>query len=297
MKSCPICNRTFEDTFTFCLADGSLLNAPFDPHATLAIPEPRQTEPPPIEVPELQDEIKQEIPPTIVSPQPQRITEESVSTMSAHVPAFESLPSKSSPAQPVRKSKRLSLMIGALAMFLIIGVAVFILANRTDSTRQNPVNENTATVNTAAPDSANEKNSDSDNSEVSSDEETTSNAIAAKPAKSSINASTKKPHVHTSPSMNSNRKDNAVVTKPVRPNTNATAHPCANKSYPVCNPGERLGCNAATGNWECRRSPHQSQRRPRHSSYNVEPSQYPFVPRLALRKAGITTDTLRAMFR
>lgn len=38
MKSCPKCNRTFEDTFTFCLADGSLLSAPFDPQATQKLP-------------------------------------------------------------------------------------------------------------------------------------------------------------------------------------------------------------------------------------------------------------------
>jgi hypothetical protein len=30
MKSCPTCNRTFEDSFTFCLADGALLSAPYD---------------------------------------------------------------------------------------------------------------------------------------------------------------------------------------------------------------------------------------------------------------------------
>jgi hypothetical protein len=34
MKRCPTCNRTFEDTFTFCLVDGSVLSAPFDPDAT-----------------------------------------------------------------------------------------------------------------------------------------------------------------------------------------------------------------------------------------------------------------------
>ena len=31
MKSCPNCNRTFEDTFTFCLIDGSVLSAPMIP--------------------------------------------------------------------------------------------------------------------------------------------------------------------------------------------------------------------------------------------------------------------------
>ena len=45
MKSCPACKRTFEDTTVFCLVDGSILSAPFDPDA------PQQTvEPPPTEV-------------------------------------------------------------------------------------------------------------------------------------------------------------------------------------------------------------------------------------------------------
>ena len=41
MKSCPACKRTyFEDTFAFCLEDGSLLSAPYDPDATLRIQTP-----------------------------------------------------------------------------------------------------------------------------------------------------------------------------------------------------------------------------------------------------------------
>ncbi len=31
MKRCPACDRTFDDTLTFCLIDGSILDAPFDP--------------------------------------------------------------------------------------------------------------------------------------------------------------------------------------------------------------------------------------------------------------------------
>jgi hypothetical protein len=39
MKSCPKCNRTyFDETFAFCLADGTLLTAPFDPEATQVLP-------------------------------------------------------------------------------------------------------------------------------------------------------------------------------------------------------------------------------------------------------------------
>ncbi len=47
MKSCPTCNRTYsDDTFTFCLSDGTLLSAPYDPQATLIIPT-RDTDPRP----------------------------------------------------------------------------------------------------------------------------------------------------------------------------------------------------------------------------------------------------------
>lgn len=47
MKSCPACNRTFDDTMTFCLVDGSVLSAPFDPNATQQPPASRNTDPAP----------------------------------------------------------------------------------------------------------------------------------------------------------------------------------------------------------------------------------------------------------
>jgi hypothetical protein len=35
MKACPTCNRTYADeSLTYCLADGALLSAPYDPEAT-----------------------------------------------------------------------------------------------------------------------------------------------------------------------------------------------------------------------------------------------------------------------
>lgn len=50
MKNCPICNRTYsDDTFTFCLNDGALLSAPYDPPAPKPSPYYR-TDPPPTEV-------------------------------------------------------------------------------------------------------------------------------------------------------------------------------------------------------------------------------------------------------
>jgi hypothetical protein len=71
MKSCPTCNRTFEDTFTFCLVDGSILSAPFDPLATRQNFNARDTTPPPTEVmPPPNFSNRDAVPPTMPSPQP-----------------------------------------------------------------------------------------------------------------------------------------------------------------------------------------------------------------------------------
>lgn len=38
LKRCPTCNRTFSDeAISFCLVDGSILSAPYDPQATLVL--------------------------------------------------------------------------------------------------------------------------------------------------------------------------------------------------------------------------------------------------------------------
>lgn len=46
MKTCPTCNRTYSDeTLSYCLADGSLLSAPYDPEATQVYSPSRITNP------------------------------------------------------------------------------------------------------------------------------------------------------------------------------------------------------------------------------------------------------------
>jgi len=58
MKQCPQCKRTYTDeTVTFCLDDGTRLQALYDPQATLSLPQPRLTS----------------AAPTIISPPPQSI--------------------------------------------------------------------------------------------------------------------------------------------------------------------------------------------------------------------------------
>jgi PAN domain len=73
MKACPTCNRTYADeTLTFCLVDGSVLSAPYDPHQTLRIPPPRSTDPAPTEVlnpPSRPSHSTPLLPSTIQSPQ------------------------------------------------------------------------------------------------------------------------------------------------------------------------------------------------------------------------------------
>lgn len=105
MKTCPTCSRTFEDTFTFCLADGTLLNAPFDPQATLIIPEPRQTQPP---TDVLNVSTKHDYPTEILHP----------------FVAFE---------QPVKKSKRIPLLIGGIAALLVSATVIFFVVYRKTS--------------------------------------------------------------------------------------------------------------------------------------------------------------------
>ena len=66
MKSCPTCNRTFEDDLTYCLVDGAILSASYDLQATQRIPELRITNQPPTEI--LLN--SNALPPTIRSPIP-----------------------------------------------------------------------------------------------------------------------------------------------------------------------------------------------------------------------------------
>ncbi|MEK6283914.1 MAG: hypothetical protein AABN95_26475 [Acidobacteriota bacterium] len=47
MKSCPVCNRTFDEAMTFCLVDGSVLSAPHDEDETPSVTQPHFTAPPP----------------------------------------------------------------------------------------------------------------------------------------------------------------------------------------------------------------------------------------------------------
>lgn len=159
MKRCPTCNRTFEDTLTYCLIDGSILDAPFDPQATLVIPEPRQTEPPPTEILPV-EETRKEIPPTVASPEPQRKPEESVSTIAAPVPIFESPKIDDSSVYSARKSKRLPQTIVGLAVVITVGLTLFFLISY--RTREASSSQSSATSNNSRAGNSQSVNSSSE---------------------------------------------------------------------------------------------------------------------------------------
>jgi hypothetical protein len=72
MKSCPTCNRTFEDSLTFCLVDGAILSAPYDAQATQRLPETGTTNPPPTEFLASPIPLGNAMPPTMLYPQPSK---------------------------------------------------------------------------------------------------------------------------------------------------------------------------------------------------------------------------------
>jgi hypothetical protein len=145
MKRCSTCNRTFEDTFTFCLIDGAVLSAPFDPQAAPVLPESRKTEPPTEVLPRV-DESKQGIPPTFASPRPEHEQQDLVSTTGAQTSQLA--PPRPTLVQSTQKVDRLPLILGGTFALLVIGVSVFIVAAWALGTTENS-NSKTATTNAA----------------------------------------------------------------------------------------------------------------------------------------------------
>src|SRR6266850_5487472 len=79
MKRCPTCNRTYaDDGFTFCLNDGALLSAPYDPAKEKPLSTIRSSGPPPTAVLPVNNKTSDpsppreadgsQLPPTIASP-------------------------------------------------------------------------------------------------------------------------------------------------------------------------------------------------------------------------------------
>src|SRR5437868_6474622 len=110
MKECPECKRTYaDDTITFCLVDGSILSAPYDPQATLILPKPPDKEQLPTE------------------PSP-------AITLPSTSPVIESpQTSEEAPARRTKGSPRWGLIIG-FTVLLIVSVSIaFIIGYRVNN--------------------------------------------------------------------------------------------------------------------------------------------------------------------
>jgi hypothetical protein len=107
MKNCPTCKRTYQDdTLAFCLDDGALLSAPYDPHSTSRGHGGRGTDPSRTEV------LPPELAPTSLH-----------STITAVTPLAYSQGGRQSPVIEKRSGKHWILLSGALA-FVVVGLVI-----------------------------------------------------------------------------------------------------------------------------------------------------------------------------
>src|SRR6266850_5982404 len=124
MKSCPQCERTFEDTFSFCLVDGSVLSAPFDPDSQHAGSKPGSKDPQATELlpatPSLPAETKASPAPTI----PANFQPAHPVTHSADRETF-------SAAEVPRKTNSVVWLLGSIALLLVI--VILFMTLRSDS--------------------------------------------------------------------------------------------------------------------------------------------------------------------
>jgi len=116
MKSCPTCNRTYpDDTLAFCLVDGAVLSAPYEPEQTQRIPPTRVTSPPATEVlrdPKADDQPKPSLQSTIHAPPP---------------PAYSPRPIEAEPDAPKRSLAPWLILAGAILLVGVLVVAVWVM--------------------------------------------------------------------------------------------------------------------------------------------------------------------------
>lgn len=134
MKSCPTCNRTYpDDTLAFCLVDGSVLSAPYDPQTARPHSQPYGSEHPTVEMSNAAYKTNDTIPSS--SPQPIFIPE-----------------ARGSSSAKKRSSKRwliISLLVSlAIIVGLVIGFGWSRWFSSNNSLAKQPGNEN---MNSATP--------------------------------------------------------------------------------------------------------------------------------------------------
>ena len=121
MKKCPKCNRTYaDDGFTFCLEDGALLSAPYDPKekpiSTIQSGGPPPTAVMPDDIVRSPDKESVPPPPTIASPDP---LAEPQKVKPILRPQFDV------PTTPAKKFKLAYIAITFLSLLIVGGVSLY----------------------------------------------------------------------------------------------------------------------------------------------------------------------------
>lgn len=109
MKRCPICKRTFDDSITFCLVDGTVLSAPFNPQET-------------------SESDEHGFPTEVLEDSPTQIAEASIVTKS--LGAETVLQTKPIQNSPGKFSNKIIIALGGLAVIAIIILLALNLISR-----------------------------------------------------------------------------------------------------------------------------------------------------------------------
>ncbi len=109
MKRCPVCKRTFDDTLTFCLVDGTVLSPPFNAQKT-------------------SESVEQGFPTEVLEVSPTQIAESSVVTK--FLESDTALQTKPIQNSPGKFSTKIFIVFGGLAVIAIIILLALNLINR-----------------------------------------------------------------------------------------------------------------------------------------------------------------------
>jgi hypothetical protein len=151
MKSCPSCNRIYTDnTLTYCLEDGAILVAAYDPQSTLQIPAARATEPPATEI------LRDPLTPGSRQPLPQQAAMREPTPFSYPRGAVAENP----PQNPSGKmSKAVMAIIGVLAAGVLVLGYMLWRNNQSDSLEASKSNANAQANNAVVTPTAQTNNS------------------------------------------------------------------------------------------------------------------------------------------
>lgn len=145
MKICSTCNRTYpDDSLAFCLMDGAVLSAPYDPEATQRISPPRNTSPAVTEALKATaapDQPRPALMSTIRAPAPQLPPQ--------YAPPHSSYSAERRSALPVWLIAITVLLAGVLGVVLLVPKLLREKPVTTQSSPSSAVTENTKQTNTA----------------------------------------------------------------------------------------------------------------------------------------------------